>query len=359
MINIYSITEIVEASNKILQRDNKKKVSEINKNKHSSYSSSIKKNTPYLLTDVVEAKEDKPELEKVSENIKTQKKIKYRQKSNEDDQYILKIYNELKKKIKKNSLKLIFDQQAEINKLHEKNNDLKETNKITLNQQKVLNQKLNKLKNLNDVLVAESETLNKQIKNINDKQINSELEIEVLKKDKIELENQIDKLTEQKKNLVNEKDLINKQLVDIMTKQNNSESQIKQLNKEKVELENKIDEYHIQNENNKQKIYDISDIENKNKFFQEENLRIGSELLEIKKKHDILKNEIEKYENQKSNLISKINSVNEALSDTNILTNVFENKVQNKVNIIDHNKIETEVSKNLDEKIKNIFSKKD
>ena len=35
--------------------------------------------------------------------------------------------------------------------------------------------------------------------------------------------------------------------------------------------------------------------------------------------YDISKKEIEKYENQKSNLISKINSVNEALSDTNIL----------------------------------------
>ena len=72
-----------------------------------------------------------------------------------------------------------------------------------------------------------------------------------------------------------------------------------------------------------------------------------------------MKKEIEKNEIQKSNLISKINSVNEALSDTNILTNVFENKVQNKVNIIDHNKIETEISKNLDEKIKTIFLNKD
>ena len=32
---------------------------------------------------------------------------------------------------------------------------------------------------------------------------------------------------------------------------------------------------------------------------------------------------------------------------------------QNKINVIDHNKIETEISKNLDDKIKNIFSNKD
>ena len=69
-----------------------------------------------------------------------------------------------------------------------------------------------------------------------------------------------------------------------------------------------------------------------------------------------MKKEIEKYENQKSNLISKINSVNEALSDTNILTNVFENKVEKKVDIIDHNKIEKKISTDLDEQIKSIFS---
>ena len=55
----------------------------------------------------------------------------------------------------------------------------------------------------------------------------------------------------------------------------------------------------------------------------------------IKRKNDILKNEIEKYRKSKRViLISKINSVNEALSDTNILTNVFENKVENKVNVL-------------------------
>ena len=125
-----------------------------------------------------------------------------------------------------------------------------------------------------------------------------------------------------------------------------------------IELEKKISNYKTQEEISNKKIYDISEVENKNKFFQEENLRIGSDLLEIKKKHDILKKEIEKYENQKSNLISKINSVNEALSDTNILTNVFENKVENKVKVIDHSKIEKKNSSDLNEQIKNIFSDK-
>ena len=93
-------------------------------------------------------------------------------------------------------------------------------------------------------------------------------------------------------------------------------------------------------------------------FYQEENVRLGSELVETKKKFEILKSEIEKYEQQRSNLITKINSVNDALNDTNVLTNVFNNDVKPKVNVIDHKKIETKSNLDLNEQVKNIFSNK-
>jgi len=94
-------------------------------------------------------------------------------------------------------------------------------------------------------------------------------------------------------------------------------------------------------------------------FYQEENVRLGSELLDTKKKFEILKSEIEKYEDQRSNLISKINSVNDAINDTNILTNVFDNNVKPKIQITDHNKIEKKDKGlvDLNEQVKNIFSK--
>ena len=94
-------------------------------------------------------------------------------------------------------------------------------------------------------------------------------------------------------------------------------------------------------------------------FYQEENVRLGSELLDTKKKFEILKSEIEKYEEQRSNLISKINSVNDAINDTNVLTNVFDNNVKPKINITDHNKIEKKDKGliDLNEQVKNIFSK--
>ena len=104
-----------------------------------------------------------------------------------------------------------------------------------------------------------------------------------------------------------------------------------------------------------------SNLENeKVKFYQEENLRIGGELIETKKKFEMVKSEIEKYELQRSNLISKINSVNEALENTNVVTNVFENDISKpKVSIIDHKNLEKNngQQKDINEEIRKIFSK--
>ena len=94
-------------------------------------------------------------------------------------------------------------------------------------------------------------------------------------------------------------------------------------------------------------------------FYQEENVRLGSELLDTKKKFDILKGELEKYQEQRSNLISKINSVNDAINDTNVLTNVFDNNVKPKIDVIDHNKLKSneENKVDLNQQVANIFAK--
>ena len=131
----------------------------------------------------------------------------------------------------------------------------------------------------------------------------------------------------------------------------------KRLKKDISDLNLKIDE-HLKNNNFKPAENLGHNSSSRVDFYQEENVRLGSELMETKKKFEILKREIEKYEQQRSNLISKINSVNDALNDTNILTNVFSNDVRPKVNVIDHKKIETKSNLDLNEQIKNIFSNK-
>ena len=78
----------------------------------------------------------------------------------------------------------------------------------------------------------------------------------------------------------------------------------------------------------------------------------------IKKKFEILKSELEKYENQRTNLISKINSINDEIKNTNILTNVFENNIHQEIKITDHNNIQKKDIDDLNEQVKTIFSKK-
>ena len=92
----------------------------------------------------------------------------------------------------------------------------------------------------------------------------------------------------------------------------------------------------------------IKDQSNKEiEFFQNENLRISNELFETRKKFEIMKEEIEKFQNQRSSLIEKINSVNDVIQDSNVVTNVFENQqTTTKVNVVDpNNKIN---KKNID-----------
>ena len=73
-----------------------------------------------------------------------------------------------------------------------------------------------------------------------------------------------------------------------------------------------------------------------------------------------MKQEIEKFEEQRSNLVTKINSVNDVIKDTNVLTNVFENSVKiDKVEIKDYKieKRKTEI-KDLSIEVEKIFAKK-
>ena len=126
-------------------------------------------------------------------------------------------------------------------------------------------------------------------------------------------------------------------------------------------LNNKIDvEIQNQSEEISNNMPDVIGHNSSNRvdFYQEENLRLGSELVETKKKFEILKSELEKYEDQRSNLISKINYINDEINNSNILTNVFENNVQPEVQITDHNKIQKKEVDDINEQVKAIFSKK-
>ena len=137
------------------------------------------------------------------------------------------------------------------------------------------------------------------------------------------------------------------------------------------ELNRKIDQLSVNNitkldtESNEEITYpiknnEISEASNTEvSFYQKENLRISNELYEAQKKFEIMKNEIEKFQNQRSNLIKKINSVNDVIQESNVVTNVFENnEINNRINVKDP-EISNKASKiDLDLEVEKIFSKK-
>ena len=344
MINIYSIQEVLEASNNILNRTKSKNKVTFEKKSKPEKKIFLKKDRPLILTDVVTNQEQTQNLNRTDLKTKLKGKII---KQTKNEKLIDQLYLKFNKKFKKNTLKLIFELQKEVSSLNKLKDFLKASNKKFKMQVGNLNTDLKKLNILYKKKEDDRITLNKKVIELSNKLISSENEIVNLRKYKLQLESE-----------VKHKAILNEKIIKLSKNLKSSEEEIKSLHQNKNQLEKEISNYKIQEEVSSKKIYDISEVENKNKFFQEENIRIGSELIEIKKKHDILRKEIEKYENQKSNLISKINSVNEALTDTNILTNVFENKIENKINVIDHNKIEKKISSDLDEQIKSIFSDK-
>jgi len=93
-------------------------------------------------------------------------------------------------------------------------------------------------------------------------------------------------------------------------------------------------------------------------FYQKENLRLSKELYDVQKKAVIMKEEIEKFEAQRANLVTKINSVNDVIRDTNVLTNVFENSVKkNQIEVLDYKAEQNKnIKKDLSEEVKKIFS---
>ena len=152
---------------------------------------------------------------------------------------------------------------------------------------------------------------------------------------------QLEKKIENQQGIINESLNTNNQI------KNNLEQLFKSVEKLSEKIQINSETTIINNKN------DLKSEDDKVKFYQEENVRLGGELLETKKKFNMVKSEIEKYEQQRSNLISKINSVNDALNDTN----VFSNDVKLKVNVIDHKKKEFVINNDMNEQIKNIFSK--
>ena len=130
-------------------------------------------------------------------------------------------------------------------------------------------------------------------------------------------------------------------------------------------FDDKIKSIILENSNNKKhdNILNEKNEDTKLNIIQEENLRISNELFESRQKIEIMRQEVEKYNQQRTDLINKINSVNEIVNDSNVLTTVFDNSISSqKIRVLDPEKpITKKINQdqiNLEEKVKQIFTKK-
>ena len=426
MINVYSIKEILEASDNILTSssknedasflddgiiENKKRINISLDKPLTLRNTDTKKNIPTDIEKIILEAENSQLKNKITvnelpDNNKTEALLvenKISQKELIDD-----LYKKFGKKIKKNTLQLILELKKNINFLTKNISDLKqdkkeiEKNNINLNNN-ILELKSNE-KNLESNLKQSIGGFN----SLYDKHKSLKLNFNVLEEDQIykqkkinetnelsqKLENKIKNLDEQ---LIEYKDnesilvskvkklenyiLINDNSNEELTNKNdilkkkNQELKVKldavghidvyleeitQLKLKNKDLENTIEKLKSYEDNNDQNLNIISELENKIKYYQEENIRISNQLYEANKRFDIIKSEIEVLQDQRSSLITKINSVNDVIGNSKIITNVFNSpeSIKNEINI--QNPLKKIEAKHVDinEEILNIFNNK-
>ena len=395
------ITQVEEKQFKILSKKSKiinnldyqKIVDELYK----LFNKKIKKNTLKLIIDLrnnivsldekiisLNEKEQKITInnkllrQDIKDLVNTQNRLRYDVKKKNLDLDLINIKliesNDQIIKLKNNNEQINFDLKSSQNKnskLDTINNELIDNiNELKI---KITNDsnKLNKLeKDINDLNLKLKGYKNQNIKLENDnknlQQDNNQLKIKIDKSNdkleyfekinsdlKIELEKNIN-LNNVYKKSNNELNLKLDEL-DELKKYKYKYLEYKQKN---TDLENMLGKIKVDEDKNLQNLNVINELEDKIKFYQEENIRIGTELSETKKKSEILNDEIGRYENQRSDLITQINSVNDVIKDSNILTNVFENKIEPKINVIDPQNIQNKSESDLNERVKAIFSKK-
>jgi len=272
MNKTYSISEIVEASNNILNRPRKKsQIKSVVINEKKILENTTSKTKSSFVND----------LDTGDVNIKKNYEINAEIKK----EILEEIYNFFKKKIKKNTLKLIFDQQQEIKKFQKKTNYLNE------------NEKILKASNRNLLFNLLKISENKKILTEKNKKIQQEYNEKIisLEKENSNLKNQDHEIKELK-NLNHE---YNKKII------------------------NRDEAYgDLKNKNEK-----LTESNNRLKFYQNENLRLASELFASHKRYDVIKKQLYDLGLQKDQISNQIQELNNLVSKSNLVVPSFSNEL--------------------------------
>ena len=286
----FSTSEIIKASDDILNTPSKSsKINNIKITKN-NYSSPL-----LLVNEISKNASPKANMSFINNlnknNININEKIK--------NEIINELYNFFKKKIKKNTLKIIFDQQIEIKKFQKKIEYLNESKKILENNNHDLQSNLNQI--------------------IEDKK--------VLENNNHDLQSSLDKIIEEKEMLI----------------EKNTRAQ-EELSLEKSNL--------LNNSNNEK----LTELNNKLKFYQDENLRLSRDLSNSQETHHIIKKQLNDFEKQKNQISNQIQELNNSVSKSNLITPTFVNELPPEASQ-DLKNLNNQDMTNLNETIKKIFKK--
>ena len=339
-MNIYSIEEIIKASNSIL----KKKGTPSYNNEELNIVKKTNNEKKHLLIP------NKDFIKRVPVIIHNVNK----------DELLDKLYNFFKNKVKKNTIKLIIELKEELVSLGNKivvlkfHGEEKDKSNILLKSDilNLVNEK-NKIKYELKKEIINTNLLQVENKNLKSKYLDLESNLKTLKNEKYEL----------KKEIINT-NLLQVENKNLKSKYLDLESNLKTLKNEKYELKKETDELQVLTntlklpknlieEKNKQ----IVNLKNKIIFYQEDSLRINNELLNSQNKLKNINFEINNFKSERVNLIEKINTINELIKGKNIVMNVFDQDV-NKENSTHVNKIKSTDKIEINEKISEIFKKK-
>ena len=286
----FSTSEIIKASDDILNTPSKSsKINNIKITKN-NYSSPL-----LLVNEISKNASPKANMSFINNlnknNININEKIK--------NEIINELYNFFKKKIRKNTLKIIFDQQIEIKKFQKKIEYLNESKKILENNNHDLQSNLNQI--------------------IEDKK--------VLENNNHDLQSSLDKIIEEKEMLI----------------EKNTRTQ-EDLSLEKSNL--------LNNSNNEK----LTELNNKLKFYQDENLRLSRDLSNSQETHHIIKKQLNDFEKQKNQISNQIQELNNSVSKSNLIEHTFVNELPPEASQ-DLKNLNNQDMTNLNEKIKKIFKK--
>ena len=307
----FSISEIIKASDDILNTPSKSsKINNIKITKN-NYSSPL-----LLVNEISKNASPKANMSFINNlnknNININEKIK--------NEIINELYNFFKKKIRKNTLKIIFDQQIEIKKFQKKIEYLNESKKILENNNHDLQSSLNQI--IEDKKILEN--------NNHDLQSNLNQIIEdkkVLENNNHDLQSSLDKIIEEKEMLI----------------EKNTRAQ-EELSLEKSNL--------LNNSNNEK----LTELNNKLKFYQDENLRLSRDLSNSQETHHIIKKQLNDFEKQKNQISNQIQELNNSVSKSNLITPTFINELAPEASQ-DLKNLNNQDMTNLNETIKKIFKK--